>query len=295
MSVIALHEPSDTAELARRIGAFFDERLERLDGAARRCHALDDPEAVHDLRVAARRLEAALDVWRDALRAKPRRRARRLARRLRRAAGTTREFEVSGGLLAERLAGLPEAERAVPGDVLDGLRERIGRGRRRIAERLTPRRLLRLRAGTERALDGFARRLDQAGPLEPALGRLATRRGAALDALLAARPTLDDDALHLARVAVKRWRYAEEAFAAAGDRLSAPSPVLRELQRSLGAIHDRAALRDLLAARAARWTASGRASRASALSRPIAELEAERLAELQRFRASAETLPTPAA
>ena len=94
MTVLALTPGAGDSAEAGCVATHLTALAERFTDAAARVHAQQGDDAVHDLRVSARRLECALDVWRGALAPRARRRARRLLARLRRSAGRAREREV---------------------------------------------------------------------------------------------------------------------------------------------------------------------------------------------------------
>lgn len=220
----------------------------RLMRAARRTHLVADAEAIHDTRVTLRRLEAMLDVWRDALRPRRRRRARRALRRLRRSLGAAREAEVNAALLRSRLsgdAGGPPAELRL---ALARLGRREDRARRRAA-----------RICRREAIEVALRRLRQAWrhlqAYPPADGeRVVAARSRVGHRAAVARATLavavrsgDPEGLHRARITLKRWRYGLEALAGEDAGLAgAPAERLEQVQGSLGALHDLAVLRATL-------------------------------------------------
>ena len=110
------------ATIAARIETDFGRRLEALRTAAARTTARADDEAIHDVRVATRRLGALLRVWGEALDPESRAWLRRRLRRLRRRLGTARELEVQVHDLAARAA----EESLAPRLALEGL---LGRWR----------------------------------------------------------------------------------------------------------------------------------------------------------------------
>lgn len=266
------------ADPARRdaLASLLRGRFETLEAAAVRCRGCDDAEAIHDLRVAARRLESALDVWRHALRDRPRRRARAIARRLRRDAGPAREREVCAALLDARVPHAAPGHRAALEALARTLGTSVDRGRVRVAKLVSGRRLARLTGRLERALrvpEGAA-----SVRVTDARERVSRRQQAALEQLVEARATLDDARLHAARIAVKRWRYAEESHAAVARTDAAPLAGLRDLQRVLGHVHDAAVLRDLLLAHAEKLAARGDGANAAVLAAEAVAMEAERRA-----------------
>jgi CHAD domain-containing protein len=172
---------------------------------------IHDEEAVHDLRVASRRLTAALALWAPLLPARSARRARRRVRRLRRGLRAARDLEVASAGLATRLPHTDPGVRVA----VEALAARLGR--RLAAETLRARRLVtrdrlaRIRRAVERAI---ARR-DPAPRDLPALQALArahvaAMRRAALEALAVAASHDMAPAWHRARLDIKRWRYATE-------------------------------------------------------------------------------------
>lgn len=285
MTLLSL-TPAASADAGARLTAHLHRLAERFADAAARVHAGDDPEAVHDLRVTARRLESALQVWRTVLARKSRRRARRLLRRIRREAGPVREAEVHATHLADCSARVGEEHRVAIEQELARLSKQVARGRRRLARQLTSRRIERVWTRVRRATRGL-----ETPPAGAGAPQVETRRRTALEALLAARPTLDDAPLHDARIAVKKWRYAEESFAAGrGADAAGATRQLKSVQSDLGRIHDRATLRDHVLQAAARAESRGETARATALAALSARLEAERVEQVLRFRRDAVVL-----
>lgn len=281
MSVVPLESPAHDprAALSDRLA----ELHERLENAAARCRARSDDEAIHDLRVTARRLESVLDVWRGALRDGPRRRARDLLRQLRRRAGRAREREVSAALLTDRLAhGEGEPAPSLVALIAE-LRPRVAKSRDEVAALASIARMRKLGRRIERAVERRERVSDPQAGHAIARARLERRRHQALERLISARGTPTDAALHAARIAVKKWRYAEESFAGVAGAPPQPARGLRQLQTRLGDVHDAAVLRDLLLEWADRWRERDRGAEAAALAAVAAEIESERSARAQQF------------
>jgi CHAD domain-containing protein len=243
------------------IGPLIQRLTGVLESAAARVRGAQDPDAIHDLRVVCRRLSSALSAWEHALEPEACRRAQRGLRRLRRRLSEAREREVLadqfGKLFADesltvREAGVAELERLERRVVLDRARAAGVARRRRVAG---------LVIGIEACVATLA-----TGPslLAPIQAGAEARRRAALEALATAAE--GDDALHRARIAVKRWRYHLEAMApASGSAATVAFGPLRDLQQCLGAIHDAAVLRDFISRRAWRARAKGRDARHEAL------------------------------
>lgn len=111
---------------------------------------VDDPERVHDMRVATRRLRAALEVFAPAFPAKRRRRALKKVKSLADALGARRDADVEIALL-EGLAGdLDGAEREVLGVLVAEARERQLEANEALAPRVARKRLKRLRKRLEK-------------------------------------------------------------------------------------------------------------------------------------------------
>jgi CHAD domain-containing protein len=209
-------------------------RCARLIRERRRVKTGRTARAVHDLRVASRRLQAALDLFDPFLPAGPRRRLDRRARAMRRAFGTVRNAEVMLALLRELGRGLsPGALRALralrrewlgraalPGAAAPGIRRRA-RAFLAGVPRITREALLRR---ARMALAAHAR-------------RVAAAAGSA--------GTGSTEALHRLRIALKRQRYAMETLRDCGVAgLSRPIGRIRRLQSVLGRLHDLDLLRE---------------------------------------------------
>jgi CHAD domain-containing protein len=225
-----------------------------------------DPEDVHQLRVAARRLGAALSAFKSVLDLRARRKLRRAARRLRRAAGAVRDIDVLDALLAEYLHAasrppLPLGERvAVRGKSLSDCSRRIHRllKQRRRECWLELKRTLRVwsvrfdLAATELSadlqeqstLDSRAHapslRPVAASVLHDRLNRLRTAGAADLR---------DLDNLHQVRIAAKRLRYAMESLAACypAEFRRRLYTLVENIQSELGQVNDLRNLRQLMA------------------------------------------------
>ena len=304
---------SGSAAVASRIRQYFDQRLAAVVAAAARLRAGDgddDPEAIHDLRVAARRLSEALAVWHPLLEPAAAERARRTVRRLRRRLGAPRESEVNLEQLDALVPGLELAARLVAEPLVERLRRRVLAGRRRARRAARLGRIDRLVGRVAQAGAGLeAKAVAGPDPLPAARALAERRRTEAREALAAAAGHDDDDALlHQARIAIKKDRYAEEILSAvdappspspsggASHSPTAPSPrgdALRRLQQTLGTVHDRAMLLAWVEERARRWRDDDRHERAQALAPLLERLAAERRAALQQLPRRLEALSGP--
>ena len=198
---------------------------------------LEDPDAVHDVRVASRRLRAALDLS-DPEVYPAFRKHRARAVRLTRALGCTRELDVH----LDRLASLGMGLTAPGGhEVLEHALESFDR-RRRKARRAMTGRVGRLKLEDFRGLlelKALPRPFVSAG-LEGAVSALLSPLlPLALSPLEEALDTEDAPRLHRMRIQVKKLRYALEIL---GPAFPAPPEPwlarLRDLQTALGEHHD---------------------------------------------------------
>lgn len=291
-----------------RLLADLDDRFSAVTRAVRRVRESADDEAVHDLRVSCRRMIAAGDVWRDALRRRPARALRRRLRRLRRRAGDVRDLEVHVERLRELRENLQGGPREMAAYVLGGLEPQAAQALMQIQRRMRARPLRRMADRYARATRDL--RMNPAVTVSLLAARTEfSRRGLeARAALHAALESGHAELLHAARVAVKKWRYAAETLEAAlppesaapdmteterantdatrdvaHEVSTAPIRVLRRLQQALGRIQDSTTL----GARLESAIPPG-ASRAALL----AELARDNASSLAQARALARELPS---
>ena len=216
--------------------------LDEAAAAHERLHDPAHPAALHDFRVALRRLRSTLRAYRglleDVVRGKDRRRLRALAR----ATGDARDAEVQVEWLTTRLAKARGAERDAVKEALEAARARSEeaaeqlreavRGfpdeRERLARRLRGYRT-ELRAGE--APGGRLFRFELASRLRAEADDLAAK-------LLAVTDEEHQDEAHQARISLKRLRYLLEPVR---DTVPGAREVLHELkalQDRLGEMHD---------------------------------------------------------
>lgn len=247
--------PAEPLRLAAGFG-----RAQALAAAGRVCLAhlrgnepaalAGDPEGVHQMRVALRRLRAAVAALKEAMPAADRRAVRRELARLDALLAPARNLDVV------LLDLLPPVRRACPGDPdLDHLAGALAWMRRAAYDRLAA----ELRsAGHEAAMQALARRL--AGGGESAAPKPDdTTVGALLPALLDRRwravkrrskgfRRQSPRARHRLRIAIKKLRYAIELFGGArsGGDAEALLKRLRRVQDGLGDASDVRAARAFL-------------------------------------------------
>jgi len=199
-----------------RVGELMRRRvraLARALPAARR----GDPPAIHQARVATRRLREALPLVTSGARG---RKLRRRVRRLTRALGSVRELDVA-------LETLDAFAREVPRAAAARVRQVLREERRRLCAAMA-----RELAGVD--LDKLGRRAIRAARRSQDIDvrARAARRAGRLRAAIA-------NAGHEVRIAVKQLRYALElARDVRGGRTAAPLRPLKAAQDLLGRMHD---------------------------------------------------------
>jgi CHAD domain-containing protein len=265
--------PATVLDAATQVFRSQAAELRRHQKAAKRG---TDPEAVHQMRVATRRLRAACRALEGhvVIPAGDRDRLRWLARRL----GAVRDLDVILELLeGERLPPAAREERARLARLVRKLRARRRKAHRRLARALAKPRYRRLLEG----LDATAKAPRLAGVEEAVAARVLAEVGERLAGAIARSPGMtvaapDAQQLHALRIDFKRLRYALELHAAAyGFSYDEERKQAREMQEVLGNIHDR----DLLLG----WMAEGRGVFRGPWRALEARLAAERARLLRRF------------
>jgi CHAD domain-containing protein len=137
---------------ARVVGARAEEVFAQADGIL----DVKDPERVHDMRVATRRLRAALEIFAPCF---PRKRWRKALKRVKAMAdalGERRDVDVEIELLEGVAAELVGADREAVERLLDGMREQQRHANNELAAFATAKRLKKLRRRLKK-LAGSAR------------------------------------------------------------------------------------------------------------------------------------------
>lgn len=238
-----LHRRPD--EAARRIALGF------LDEARAACERLGDPrdeEALHDFRVAVRRLRSTLRAWRRALKGSVAKKHLRALRSLQRATGTGRDAEVALDWLTAQSGSLRGVHRRGYEWLTRHLGERLDASRLQVRDEVREsfaaiEDALRSRLGSmsiEVRLDGPSVH-ERFGDALAAAARTHARE---LVEQLARVSSIDDeDAMHAARIRGKRLRYLAEPVA--GHLVEARTVVkhCKRLQDVLGDLNDTRVLR----------------------------------------------------
>ncbi|WP_461172155.1 CYTH and CHAD domain-containing protein [Arthrobacter sp. Z1-9] len=241
------------APAAAVVTVYLSEQLNQLftgDAAVR----LEEPEAVHDMRSATRRIRSVLAAYRKLYRAVPVRRLRDELGWLGHLLGEPRDAEV----LLDRLRG--HLDELPPGEGTDAAREQVERkagaafdaGYRRLQEALRSERYFRLLDD----LEGFCRqppvlsqavapgRTVAAKAVEKSARRLRRSQKAAGHAR---RGMAHENALHQVRKDAKRLRHvAESAGLVRGKRARKVATAAHRQQKILGDFHDALIARNLL-------------------------------------------------
>ncbi len=205
----------------------------QLAGAVTRL-AQGDAEAIHDARVATRRLETLLFLLRPKGHRKVTRAAQRAVGDLRRALGQSRDLEVTAELLAEHRATLPPAQREAANRLLSRMRRTVRAQRDAAVHTAGP--ALQRAQDAMRAFEA-AVSADAGTRVWKRLDALASR---VLDAAQVVSRRQDVTSMHRMRVHFKRLRYALEALHQARllDLQDAGKRALKGAQEAMGQTMD---------------------------------------------------------
>lgn len=249
------------APAAAVVGHYFATHLDKLlanDPAVR----LEEPEAVHNMRSAARRLRSALAAYRKLYSKGPLRRLAGELKWLGGMLGVPRDAEVLRERLRRHTAELPPGkESANAGERLDRHgAEEFDAGYRRLLLAMESGRYFRLLDALEDFRDVPPLRVDgKAGRKAVGRGRKVSARAVAKAAKRLRRAQKKasgtsgmaeyDEALHRVRKDAKRLRHvAESAEPVRGKRARKVAKAARRQQKILGDFHDAVIARDLVAA-----------------------------------------------
>ncbi|HKI96376.1 MAG TPA: CHAD domain-containing protein [Gemmatimonadales bacterium] len=214
----------------------------QLDATAAACARLadrKDAEALHDFRVAVRRLRTTLRTYRQSLGRAASKKMRRRLRDLGRATNPGRDAEVQIAWLGARRDRLARRERAGLNWMLKQLKE-TDRGASRTARTDVRRTFLGLDATLRKRLEQIP---EHGGGGGESFGAVAAplvlaRLEEVVDRLAAIAGPADDETAHEARIAGKRLRYLLEPIAKEITGGRALVRRLKALQDLLGEMHD---------------------------------------------------------
>jgi CHAD domain-containing protein/CYTH domain-containing protein len=225
---------------ARKLALAF---LDDAEAAHQRLERAADEEALHDFRVAIRRLRSTVRAYRDALEGSTGAGDRRRLSALADSTGAARDLEVQVAWLRKRLDDLPEGERARAWMLLNGMRAELAKTEERLRREVAkdfPRERWRL----ARRLRFYQVRMDVEAPpggtpFSSAFARLALDHASDLERRLDAVRSIDDqEEAHRARIAAKRLRYLVEPVQAELEGAADVIRRIKKLQDALGDMHD---------------------------------------------------------
>lgn len=262
-------------------------------------HHKDPIEALHDLRVASRRLRALLEVFGHLV---PEHEAtRRQLRQVTRIAGPLREADVSFGELTQmRLRPSSLLEAASLEHVSIQLDAERGRMRRKATRRLGKISTEKLQRKLYDLVEALVRALLVAPLGELAELVLTPRLESLFDALPAhgsgdTRPAGLGEELHAVRIHIKRLRYAVELLSPLlGSAYAEVHANLKGLQQDLGRHHDLFVLYQLLLRTRDELEAGGFTQLKLGLAAPLHHLAAEQLELAERFLKGNDSFSPPA-
>jgi CHAD domain-containing protein len=219
--------------------------LAYLDAAHAADQRLADPgdmEALHDFRVALRRLRSTLRGFRSELDDAVSRKLRNRLRDLTRATAPGRDAEVLIAAVKALEQKLTRGQRSGVPWLLARLADRRDRAYDELRRELVPE-YRQIERRLRKALSVVVRRPRIAATEAPTFGAVAATllsdHAALLEQELASIRTPDDEsAVHGVRITAKRLRYLLEPLGAIEPRAAAVLPRLKEIQAQLGDVHD---------------------------------------------------------
>jgi len=203
---------------------------------------LDDPndrDALHDFRVALRRLRSWLRACRphlrDTLRSKTERRLEQIAD----VTGTSRDLEVHIAWAKQARRGMSERGRPGAAWLIRRLRD-MKRDSDSALREVIDRHFAKAIRQAENALEQYVARVADDGPrFGETAADLVARESAEFQAAMRQVASQGDRAeAHAARIATKRLRYALEGLASIGVEVDSITDELKNLQDTLGELHD---------------------------------------------------------
>ena len=231
--------PLPAREAVRRLAL---KQLEAWTRARARLEDRSDPEALHDFRVALRRLRSLLRAFRSAVHDLAPPALRRRLRRFARATGESRDLEVQLLWLAEQLPALTTRQRTGARWVMARLERRQQEANARLAARVQKRfepLVERLGEAMAPAPRGAGDDQAESLPAGDLVAKVLVEETGTLARQLGAIQSIGNEAeAHAARIAVKRLRYLIEPFH--HELPGAPAAIerLKALQDILGDLHD---------------------------------------------------------
>jgi CHAD domain-containing protein/CYTH domain-containing protein len=251
----SLRQPAPRAARIAALSLLADVRRarDRLDDDA-------DEEALHDFRVALRRLRSWLRAFDDQLRDTLRRKHERALKVIARATGESRDLEVHIEEITKARHSRVKSHRVGADWMLRRLRDRAATSNRELRQ-VIDQRFDKTIQRVEESLRQYVADVDGNGGAFATIAgsRIGEQASRLSTALTRVRSSGDRAEIHEARIAAKRLRYLLEPF---DETLDGVAPVVAELTRMqdvLGALHDA----QLFASEIARCVADLRANAAA--------------------------------
>jgi len=237
-----------TPETAPRLCArqLIFERVAELAKHEAGTRAGEDIEALHDMRVASRRLREALEIFQFCFPPKIYERLYARVRRITRALGQARNADVAVDYFAKLLAGSHEViEQVALQDILRRLAKQQNRRRAEMQNELDKAQPANLSLRFEKAFDNLAkipaaRQRGSRTALQLARRLFAQRLREVFASRRLIKGETDAEGLHNLRIAVKKLRYALETLDFTGGEPAKENlKFFKKLQTVLGDLHDR--------------------------------------------------------
>ena len=230
--------PADPAvELAHRC---LQEQFEGMLAEEPKAWEGLDPEGVHKMRVAIRRLRVAFRCFKAVLPAEAVLAFNREFKRAAAVLGEVRDLDVHRGNLEHYAVDIPPEDIVHLADYRRHLTARWRRARRRLVAYLASRRYQRLKDRFARFLESGPARRAMNATIGEVAGRLVRKRyGRVVADGRAIGPGCPDESYHALRIQCRRLRYLLEFFRATyGEALRPAIEALKELQDLLGELQD---------------------------------------------------------
>ena len=277
------------APLGSHLSGIVEKRLQKLEKCLSFGTAEDPVAAVHDLRVASRRLRAFGVVFREVLTAKVRVRLERRLKRVTKAAGALRDCDVQLGLVEGRMerAG-SDVERACLEHLLEHFDAERSRAAREAQKRLRKIKVDALASLVLGAVQAVISRLSSADAQRAhALALLEHLVAEATEHTPPNDGAEHAEALHLLRIDLKQIRYALELFEPLlGTYYGALYERAIATQELLGTHHDLAVLGEIVEKRAAELEQKNRRVLSAGMQAVHEAVDAERREVAARFRST---------
>jgi CHAD domain-containing protein len=241
---------SDLMFPAQAFAAIARGCLAQLTDNAAGALAGDDPEYVHQMRVALRRLRSALRIFKPHLPDDFFQAAGEELRWLAALLGSARDWDVLAADTLPRMFGArpPRAAAELQRHLLDLIVERRDNGRAAVRAALAARRFRALVREWKRALAALEEHPPHGGRLADFVAQVLRRSDKTIHLPAGSLARMSVDKRHRYRIAAKRLRYAVDFFAPlyARERVKPYAGALARLQDSLGVINDNAVALELI-------------------------------------------------